>query len=825
MPGREATSSFVIGKDTQQPLLMGLDEAPLRSQGGPVECELDMDMDPQFTFKSRVEPSLYASVESLDYDVCENIVYRAEQANRTFLDNVVYGSLKWVLCLVTAVIVAAFGIIVNFCVENLAGTKFVYTFSIMEDSYFLSFCVYACFNCLLVLCASTLVVYWGPAAAGSGIPDVKAYLNGIDVPGVLLPKTLITKVTGCVCAVAGGLAVGKEGPFVHLGSCVAAMFTRGPPKYWKRKNKWLSMLANDRDRRDMVTCGGVAGVAAAFRSPVGGVLFALEESASWWNNSVLWRAFFTTAVVSVCLRIMMKWCGASNCGYFGSGGYIIFEISQGQVDYQLMELFPMLLLGLLGGVLGSTFNSVNTQLCLWRRDVLSKYGPSYRVMEAVIVAFITSLVSFGLPLMAPCRECPANSATPCPRGNADYGSYISFNCAKPNEYNDMATLFFNTQDNAIRALFSSNTDHEYSVTTLTLFFVFFFGLSILTYGVTVPSGLFVPSILCGASYGRLVGMLMTELNGTQDIDEGTYALLGAASFLGGAMRMTVSLCVILLELTNNLNLLPLVMLVLLVAKAVGDATGVHAVYDIHIELKKLPFIGSKAPHFMRHVTAGEAATPSPVCFQRVMPVRDLISVLQSTDHSGFPVFSRSAAADGEQEFIGLILRAQVLALLHERRCFQNSPKAEGPKTFVAAMNMDMARGCSVLDLPLSNEDLNCFVDLGPYCNPSTYVVQEGASLSKAYAQFRQLGLRHLVVVPKVTSVSGILTRKDLLPGMLERRFPELAGSHSPPSKLGVAALEKGDDAPGNGVPPWARGATLNYSPRGRGTHQRKVGMS
>lgn len=50
------------------------------------------------------------------------------------------------------------------------------------------------------------------------------------------------------------------------------------------------------------------------------------------------------------------------------------------------------------------------------------------------------------------------------------------------------------------------------------------------------------------------------------IDEGTYALLGAASFLGGTMRMTVSLCVILLELTNNLNLLALMMLVLLVAK-------------------------------------------------------------------------------------------------------------------------------------------------------------------------------------------------------------------------------------------------------------------
>lgn len=57
--------------------------------------------------------------------------------------------------------------------ENLAGTKFFWTLSIMEDSYFLSFCVYATFNCFLVFCASCMVVYWGPAAAGSGIPDVK----------------------------------------------------------------------------------------------------------------------------------------------------------------------------------------------------------------------------------------------------------------------------------------------------------------------------------------------------------------------------------------------------------------------------------------------------------------------------------------------------------------------------------------------------------------------------------------------------------------------------------------------------------------------------
>lgn len=54
-------------------------------------------------------------------------------------------------------------------------------------------------------------------------------------------------------------------------------------------------------------------------------------------------------------------------------------------------------------------------------------------------------------------------------------------------------------------------------------------------GVALPTGLFVPSILCGAAYGRLVGVFVADLRpftGSSSIDEGTYALLGAASFLG-----------------------------------------------------------------------------------------------------------------------------------------------------------------------------------------------------------------------------------------------------------------------------------------------------
>lgn len=84
------------------------------------------------------------------------------------------------------------------------------------------------------------------------------------------------------------------------------------------------------------------------------------------------------------------------------------------------------------------------------------------------------------------------------------------------------------------------------------------------------------SILCGAAYGRLVGIFVAAMHPSHAVDEGTYALLGAASFLGGSMRLTVCTCVMLLELTNNLALLPMVMLVLLVAKVGGCRTGGQA---------------------------------------------------------------------------------------------------------------------------------------------------------------------------------------------------------------------------------------------------------
>lgn len=84
------------------------------------------------------------------------------------------------------------------------------------------------------------------------------------------------------------------------------------------------------------------------------------------------------------------------------------------------------------------------------------------------------------------QECPEGALCPRPE-HFHSGNFVSFGCGD-NQYNDLATLFFNTQDDAIRNLFSAGTPEEYSMRALLLFFASFYMLMIITYGIAVPAG-------------------------------------------------------------------------------------------------------------------------------------------------------------------------------------------------------------------------------------------------------------------------------------------------------------------------------------------------
>lgn len=166
--------------------------------------------------------------------------------------------------------------------------------SASRGSAFLAFLFYQ----TLYAAIAALFVWIEPVSGGSGIPEIKCFLNGIDLPRVVRVKTLLCKVIGVTFSVAAGLPVGKEGPMVQSGAVVAASISQGRTKFWGVDTSFtkFSDFRNDREKRDFVACGAAAGVCSAFGAPIGGVLFSLEEGASYWSTKLTWRAFFCAMI-------------------------------------------------------------------------------------------------------------------------------------------------------------------------------------------------------------------------------------------------------------------------------------------------------------------------------------------------------------------------------------------------------------------------------------------------------------------------------------------------------------------------------------------------
>jgi len=278
-----------------------------------------------------------------------------------------------------------------------------------------------------------------------------------------------------------------------------------------------------------------------------------------------------------------------------------------------------------------------------------------------------------------------------------------------------------------------------------------FFLSIFSCGIVAPAGLFVPVIVTGASYGRFVGMLVGSHS---SLNHGLYAVLGAASFLGGSMRMTVSLCVIILELTNNLLLLPLIMLVLLISKTVADAFNGN-IFDLIMKAKGFPYLESHAEPYMRQLTVGDVVTGPLQVFQGIEKVGNIVHVLRTTRHNGFPVVDEPPRSEPPVLY-GLILRAHLIELL-KKKAFMSAPvptSIDALKLFSAGdlAERGSGNGDKIEELRFTEEEMEMFLDLHPFTNASPYTVVETMSLAKALILFREVGLRHLLVMPRISGV-------------------------------------------------------------------------
>ncbi|XP_023221352.1 H(+)/Cl(-) exchange transporter 7-like [Centruroides sculpturatus] len=232
--------------------------------------------------------------ESLDYDKCENSIFIEEEKENGYWLIKKMSIYRWLIIVAIGTLTAMTGCFITILIDLLTRLKFsVLKFYVDKctdkDCMFIPYILWIIFNVVSVLIGSLLVTYIAPVAAGSGIPVIKCYLNGVKIPEVVRIKTLIVKAVGVILSVVGGLAVGKEGPMIHCGSVIAAGISQGKSTTFRKDFKVFERFREDHEKRDFVSAGAAAGVATAFGAPIGGVLFSLEEGASFWNQYLTWR--------------------------------------------------------------------------------------------------------------------------------------------------------------------------------------------------------------------------------------------------------------------------------------------------------------------------------------------------------------------------------------------------------------------------------------------------------------------------------------------------------------------------------------------------------
>uniref|UniRef100_A0A8C0ER95 Chloride channel protein n=1 Tax=Bubo bubo TaxID=30461 RepID=A0A8C0ER95_BUBBB len=680
------------------------------------------------------EKLLSLKYESLDYDNSENQLFLEEERriNHTAFRTVEIK--RWVICAMIGILTGLVACFIDIVVENLAGLKYrvvkgnIDKFTEKGGLSF-SLLLWATLNASVVMVGSVIVAFIEPVAAGSGIPQIKCYLNGVKIPHVVRLKTLVIKVCGVILSVVGGLAVGKEGPMIHSGAVIAAGISQGRSTSLKRDFKIFEYFRRDTEKRDFVSAGAAAGVSAAFGAPVGGVLFSLEEGASFWNQFLTWRIFFASMISTFTLNSVLS-VYHGNAWDLSSPGLINFgRFDNEKMGYTIQEIPIFIFMGVVGGILGALFNALNYWLTMFRIRYIHR--PCLQVVEAMLVAAVTATVGFVMIYCS--RDCQ-------PIQGSTVAYPLQLFCAD-GEYNSMATAFFNTPEKSVVNLFH-DPPGSYNPMTLGMFTLMYFFLACWTYGLTVSAGVFIPSLLIGAAWGRLFGISLSYLTkGSIWADPGKYALMGAAAQLGGIVRMTLSLTVIMMEATGNVTYGFPIMLVLMTAKIVGDYF-VEGLYDMHIQLQSVPFLHWEAP-VTSHSLTMVGATVWSIC-PMLLP-----SSLPAAVCCPGPSACRCCGMVPDSLFPHKVFVERANLSLVQRRLKLKDFRDAYP------------RFPPIQSIHVSQDERECMIDLSEFMNPSPYTVPQEASLPRVFKLFRALGLRHLVVVDNRNEVVGMVTRKDL----------------------------------------------------------------
>jgi chloride channel 3/4/5 len=426
----------------------------------------------------------------------------------------------------------------------------------------------------------------------------------------------------------------------------------------------------------------------------------------------MWQSFVCAMVAAVTLQALNP---------FRTGNIVLYQVTYTR-GWHRFEVIPFIILGIVGGLFGAFLIRVNVRIAKWRRS----RSWSRPVIEVAIVALLTALINFPNHFMR--------------AQNSELVQSLFAECSSE------------TFDRF--GLCATGAKSFGVVAILLLAAVLAFFLSALTFGLDIPAGIILPSIAIGALYGRALGILVRIWQEAYPkailfskcepdipcVTPGLYAIIGAASALGGATRMTLSIVVIMFELTGALTYVIPIMIAVMLSKWCGDIFGKRGIYESWIQLNEYPFLDHR-----------DDTIPPDVSAHRVMTTVDDISVITATGHTigslhallanttyrGFPVISETSTP----VLLGYITRNELSFALNPTQRNLTS------ETQVFFSHQPFADPVETLDLR-------------PWMDQTPITLNSNITFLIVLRMFQRLGLRYVLFANKGI-LQGLLTKKDV----------------------------------------------------------------
>ncbi|KAH7116210.1 chloride channel [Dendryphion nanum] len=585
----------------------------------------------------------------------------------------------------------------------------------------LNYVLYILFAALFSLTAATLVKSFAPYAAGSGISEIKCIIAGFVMKGFLGAWTLVIKSIGLPLAIASGLSVGKEGPSVHYAVCTGNVISRFFDKYRRNAAK----------TREILSASAAAGVAVAFGSPIGGVLFSLEEMSNHFPLKTMWRSYFCALVATAVLAAMNP---------FRTGQLVMFQVKYDR-SWHFFEVLFYIIIGIFGGLYGAFVIKWNLVVQAFRKKYLAKYP----IIESVILAVVTAIICYpNMFLRIDMTESMEILFLEC-EGAHDYDKL----CDRDNRWSMILSLAIAT---VVRTL-----------------------LVIISYGCKVPAGIFVPSMAIGALFGRMLGIFVQYLHESSPnaaffaacepdgpcITPGTYAFLGAAAALSGIMHISVSVVVIMFELTGALTYILPTMIVVGVTKVVSERFGHGGIADRAIWFNGYPFLDNKEEHTFG-VPVSQVMVSNIISLPAAgLELRALERLMSENQVQGYPIVE-----DNESKILlGYIGRTELRYALDRAKRDQMAPGHA--KCLFTSTNANHDSRTPSSSMPaitfdtMSATSAQLQIDLSKFIDPTPLAVHPRLPLETVMELFKKMGPR-VILIEYRGRLTGLVTVKDCL---------------------------------------------------------------